>query len=165
MLIGQTCGYPASEDACAKGWAALSREVGITADAIVAAPKAKLLRAMRAGGIVLELRAERLVAIASRVKEGADLRSRKVLKTFPTIGDPVADHILLFTRVEPIAAVPSNAVQVPFRLRSKPLMPSCRAKSRPGSARTSFCGATACGATAKLSASARASMRSLPRGA
>jgi endonuclease-3 len=116
MLLRMTCGYPASEDACAKGWAALSRDVGISAEAILAAPKAKLVRAMRAGGIVPELRAERLVEIASRVKDGADLRSRKVLKTFPTIGDPGADRILLFTRVEPVAAVPSNATQAPLRL-------------------------------------------------
>lgn len=120
VLIRQTCGYPASEEACNKGWAALSREVGVTVDAILAAPKAKRVRAMRAGGIVPELRAERLVEIASRVKEGADLRSRKVLKTFPTIGDPGADRILLFTRVEPVAAVPSNATQVPLRLGVAP---------------------------------------------
>ena len=116
MLVRITCGYPASEETCAKGWAALSREVGVSADAILAAPKAKLTRAMRAGGIVPDLRAERLVEIASRVNEGADLRSRKVLKTLPTIGDPGADRILLFTRVEPLAAVPSNATQVPLRL-------------------------------------------------
>ncbi len=116
MLVRITCGYPASDDACAKGWAALSREVGVSADAILAAPRTRLVRAMRAGGIVPELRAERLVEIASRVKEGEDLRSRKVLKTFPTISDPGADRILLFTRVEPLAAVPSNALQVPLRL-------------------------------------------------
>jgi endonuclease-3 len=118
MLVRMTCGYPASEDACEKGWRALSRDVGVSAEAILAAPKAKLVRAMRAGGIVPELRAERLVEIASRVKAGAgvDLRSRKVLKTFPTVGDPGADRILLFTRVEPLAAVPSNATQVPLRL-------------------------------------------------
>ncbi len=116
MLVRVTCGYPASEDACAKGWKALSRDVGVSADAILTAPKTKLVRAMRAGGIVPELRAERLVEVASRVKDGADLRSRKVLKTFPTVGDPGADRILLFTRIEPVAAVPSNATQVPLRL-------------------------------------------------
>lgn len=116
MLVRMTCGYPASEDACAKGWAALRRDVGISAGAILASTKAKLVRAMRAGGIVPELRADRLVEIASRLKDGADLRSRKVLKTFPTVGDPGADRILLFTRIEPLAAVPSNATQVPLRL-------------------------------------------------
>jgi endonuclease III len=116
MLVRMTCGYPASEAACDKGWGALSRDVGVSAKAILAAPKAELVRAMREGGIVPELRAERLVEIASRVRDGADLRSRKVLKTFPSVGDPGADRILLFTRVEPIAAVPSNATQVPLRI-------------------------------------------------
>jgi endonuclease-3 len=116
MLVRMNCGYPASEEACAKGWAALSREVGVSAKAILGAPTSKLVSAMRAGGIVPELRAGRLVEVASRAADGADLRSRKVLKTFPTVGDPGADRILLFTRVEPVAAVPSNATQVPLRL-------------------------------------------------
>jgi len=38
------------------------------------------------------------------------------LKKLPTIGDPGADKILLFTRKEAIAAVPSNATQVTERL-------------------------------------------------
>lgn len=120
MLVAQTCGYPASEEACAKGYDALARDVGTTADAILAAPKSKLVRAMRAGGIVPDVRAARLVHIAKAAKGGADLRSRKVLTKMPTIGDPGADRILLFTRVEPVAAVPSNALQVPVRIGLAP---------------------------------------------
>jgi endonuclease-3 len=114
MLLRQTCGYPASDEACAKGWDALDKDVGTSAKAILAAPKSKLVKAMRAGGIVPELRAKRLVEIAK--KADADLSSRKVLKKLPTIGDPGADKILLFAHGEPIAAVPSNATQVTERL-------------------------------------------------
>jgi endonuclease-3 len=114
MLVRQTCGYPASDEACAKGWDALSKDVGTTAEAILAAPKSKLVKAMRAGGIVPELRATRLVQIAKSAD--ADLSSRAVLKKLPTVGDPGADKILLFTRKEPIAAVPSNATHVTERL-------------------------------------------------
>lgn len=114
MLVRQTCGYPASDEACAKGWDALSKEVGTSAEAILKAPKSKLVKAMRAGGIVPELRAKRLVEIAK--KAGADLSSRAVLKKLPTIGDPGADKILLFAHAQPIAAVPSNATHVTERL-------------------------------------------------
>jgi endonuclease-3 len=116
MLIAQTCGYPASDDACARGYDALARDVGTSADEILATPKGTLVKAMRAGGIVPEVRAKRLVQIAKAAKDGADFRLRAVLKKMPTIGDPGADKILLFTRKEPIAAVPSNAVQVPVRI-------------------------------------------------
>jgi endonuclease-3 len=79
------------------------------------------------GGIVPELRAQRLKEIAARVKGkcAGDLaealkkqlpEARKVLKQFPTIGDPGAEKILLFTRAAPVAAVPSNCVHVLLRL-------------------------------------------------
>ncbi len=118
MVIYAQCGYPASEEACSRGHAALVRDVGTSPDAILAAPLSSLTRAMRAGGIVPALRARRLVEVAARAKResASSLCSRKVLKQLPTIGDPGADKILLFTHTEPIAAVPSNATQVPVRL-------------------------------------------------
>jgi endonuclease-3 len=114
MLVRQTCGYPASDEACAKGWEALATDVGTTPEAILTAPRSKLSKAMRAGGIVPDLRAKRLVQIAKSAT--ADLASRAVLKRLPTIGDPGADKILLFTRKELIAAVPSSATHVTERL-------------------------------------------------
>jgi endonuclease III len=126
LIVRANCGYPASEAACAKGFAALKATIGASPRAILAAPKAKLTSAMRAGGIVPELRAQRLREIAERTLElGGGLRAllrkplasvRRQLKKFPTIGDPGADRILLFTRTAPIAAIPSNATQVPLRL-------------------------------------------------
>jgi endonuclease III len=126
LLVRAQCGYPASESACERGLAALSAAVGVSPEALLRAPKAKLVAAMRAGGIVPELRAQRLRDIAKRTEDlGGDLRAilkqplaaaRRSLKKFPTIGDPGADRILLLTRTAPIAAVPSNATQVPLRL-------------------------------------------------
>ena len=78
MLVVATCGYPASEPACAKGFAALREHVGVAPADVLRAPRKKLVLAMRAGGIVPELRAERLREIASRVTrefEG-DLKAR-----------------------------------------------------------------------------------------
>ena len=73
------------------------------------------------------LRAKRLHELAFGVKKelGGDLRNalvghvtkaRKLLKTFHGIADPGADRILLFARISPIAAVPSNCVGVLLRI-------------------------------------------------
>jgi endonuclease III len=127
MLVYVICGYPASDAACAKGFQALKTEVGIAPEDLLAASEAKLAELMRLGGIVPELRAKRLKEVAGLVKHvyGGSLRSemkkplteaRKVLKQFPTIGDPGADKILLFSNAAPIPAVPSNCVHVATRL-------------------------------------------------
>src|SRR5208282_6869248 len=76
MILFVNSGYPATDASCSAGYEALKREVGIKTDAILAAPKAKLAKLMRLGGIVPELRAERLKTIAKIVNEelGGDLR-------------------------------------------------------------------------------------------
>lgn len=126
LIVFTNCGYPPSHDACHKGFAALQSTVGLSAKALLAASDRVLAKAMRAGGIVPELRASRLKLIARLVTEdfGGDLRqalsdrkaARKALKRFPTIGDPGVDKILLFCADVPVAAVPSNCPHVPLRL-------------------------------------------------
>ena len=127
FLVWWYCGYPASDAACSKGWASLTREVGIEPEKLLEAKPAKLSAALRAGGMVPELRAERLKELAMRVQDecGGDLRAglvgpiplaRKKLKSFPSIADPGADRILLFGGISPIAAVPSNSVHVLDRI-------------------------------------------------
>lgn len=128
FLIWWHCGYPASDTTCAKGWNALKREVGIEPRSILAATQAKLADALKAGGMVPELRAMRLQQIAQRVMNefGGDLRAgltgplagvRKALKKFPNIADPGADRILLFGDLHPVAAIPSNCPQVLVRIQ------------------------------------------------
>ena len=138
MILFVNCGYPATDASCTKGFEALKREVGTKSEGIIAAPKAKLAKLMRLGGIVPELRAERLKTIAKIVNEefGGDLKwsiekllledkkaagegirlAKKALKEFPVIGEPGADKILLFSGLAPIAAVPSACVAVPQRI-------------------------------------------------
>lgn len=127
MLLYTLCGYPASEAACDKAFPVLKGEVGLSSDSILKAPETKLAQIMRLGGIVPEVRAQRLKEVAGLVKReyGGNLRAamkkplhevRKILKQFPTIGDPGADKILLFSGTAPIAAVPSNCIHVPTRL-------------------------------------------------
>ncbi|HEY2469827.1 MAG TPA: hypothetical protein VGI45_18550 [Terracidiphilus sp.] len=128
FLIWWHCGYPASDTTCTKGWNALRSDVGIDARKILAASQAKLAHALKAGGMVPELRAMRLQQIAQRVMNefGGDLRTglsgpvgevRKTLKKFPGIADPGVDRILLFGDVQPAAAVPSNCPQVLVRIQ------------------------------------------------
>jgi endonuclease III len=129
FLIWWHCGYPASDAACAKGWAALLREIGVEPDRLLAANPTKLAAALKAGGMVPELRAMRLKEIAERVEKefGGDLleglkglsiaRVRAALKKFPNIADPGADRILLFGGISPVAAVPSNCPYVLVRIR------------------------------------------------
>jgi endonuclease III len=132
FLIWWHCGYPASEERCDKGWASLSREVGIAPRQLSAASTAILARALKAGGMVPKLRAARLKEIAARVQDefGGDLHSalsrlsaaqvRKALKTFPGIGNPGADRIALFSRLSPLAAVPSACPYVLVRVLDGP---------------------------------------------
>src|SRR5271169_4060419 len=127
FMVWWHCGYPASDAACGKGWARLTSEVGIEPERLLAATPRKLASALKAGGMVPELRGLRLKEIAMRVKDqlGGDLRAalagplaeaRKTLKRFPGIADPGADRILLFAGIAPIAAVPSNGTQVLVRI-------------------------------------------------
>jgi endonuclease III len=133
FLIWWQCGYPPSEERCAKGWQAIIERIGIAPKRIISSSRAKLAAALAAGGMVPAVRAVRLKEIATRVVEEhcGDLRSslasssatqaRKLLKTFPGIGNPGADRILLFALIEPVAAVPSACPHVLVRVTEGPV--------------------------------------------
>jgi endonuclease III-like uncharacterized protein len=98
-------------------------------DAILAAHPAQLTAALKAGGMLPELRVERMKEVSARIKNefDVDLRAslagpitkiRKVLESFPSIADPGADRILLFARIQPVAAVPSNCTGVLERIKN-----------------------------------------------
>src|SRR5260370_27806053 len=137
MILYLNSGYPATDASCSKGFEALKREVGLKPQEILAASSAKLAKLLRLGGIVPEQRAARLHEIARKVKSefGGDLKpelkerveekhqtgkgihsAKKVLREFPVIGEPSADKILLFSKLAPVAAVPSACLGVPIPL-------------------------------------------------
>ena len=127
FLVWWHCGYPASDTTCARGWEKLKSEIGIEPERLLKATPTKLAAALKAGGMVPELRAQRLKEVARRVQDefSGDLRGalggplaavRKELKKFPGIADPGADRILLFAGIAPIAAIPSNGTQVLIRI-------------------------------------------------
>ena len=128
FLVWWHCGYPASDTSCAKGWEKLNREVGVEPRQLLTAGAARLARVLKAGGMVPELRAMRLMEIAARIQDeyGGDLRAglagplskvRQALKRFPNIADPGADRILLFGGIAPVPAVPSNCPHVLVRIQ------------------------------------------------
>jgi len=127
LLIYLNSGYPASDENCLKGFTALKREIGIAPQEILAAREVELAKWLRLGGIVPELRAARLKEIAGRTHSefGGDLQrllkqplatAKRMLRQFPTIGDPGAERVLLFAGSAPVAAVPANCLHVPLRL-------------------------------------------------
>jgi endonuclease III len=129
FLIWWHCGYPASDNVCAKGWESLKNRIGLELEQLLAANPSQLALALKPGGMVPELRAMRLKEIAERVQKefGGDLagalaslplpRARAALKKFPNIADPGADRILLFGGISPLAAIPSNCPHVLVRIR------------------------------------------------
>jgi endonuclease III len=125
FLVWWHCGYPPSEERCGRGYESLKSEVGITPAQLLSATSSRLSAALVAGGMMPQLRATRLQEIARRVRDefAGDLRAalegterRRVLKSFPGIGVPGAERILLFAHIAPIAAVPSNCPHVPLRI-------------------------------------------------
>ncbi|HET6170018.1 MAG TPA: hypothetical protein VFE01_07550 [Terracidiphilus sp.] len=127
FIVWWHCGYPQSAERCARGWAALSEQVGTEPGQILRAGQAQLTAALKAGGMVPELRAVRLLEIAERMMREFDGDSARMvagpveevrgrLKRFPGISDPGADRILLFARATPVAAVPSNCPHVLVRI-------------------------------------------------
>ena len=128
FLVWWHCRYPASDTSCAKGWEKLNREVGVEPRQLLTAGAARLARVLKAGGMVPELRAMRLMEIAARIQDeyGGDLpaglagplsKVRQALKRFPNIADPGADRILLFGGIAPVPAVPSNCPHVLVRIQ------------------------------------------------
>jgi endonuclease III len=129
FLVWWHCGYPASEDRCSKGWESVAGRIGIQPHELLSVRTPKLVLALKAGGMVPALRAARLREIAQRTQDefagnlGSALarldaaRMRKVLKSFPGIGNPGADRIMLFGRLAPAAAVPSSSPHVLVRLK------------------------------------------------
>src|SRR5215470_894832 len=77
FLVWWYCGYPASDAACTKGWNSLTRNVGVNTGKLLQAKPAKVAEAIKPGGMLPELRAERIQQLAFRVENefGGDLNA------------------------------------------------------------------------------------------
>jgi endonuclease III len=126
LIIWENIAYLANDERRAEAFAKLKESIGTTPEQILAA-KHSSLAAIGKAGILPDVSAEKLLTIAKIAYEefGGDLRSilkkplpqaKKALKKFPSIGDPGAEKILLFTRSYPVMALESNGLRVLCRV-------------------------------------------------
>ncbi len=127
LILLENVAYLADDEKRAAAFAALKKKIGTRPQQILKASQEQLEEVTRMGGSVPELRAQRLRQIAELVHYifkddlAAELKkplpqAKKSLKRFPTIGDPGAEKILMFTRSYPVLALESNGLRVLLRL-------------------------------------------------
>jgi endonuclease III len=126
LIIWENIAYLASDRRRAEAFAKLKQTIGTNPEQILAAQHSALA-AIGKAGILPEVSAEKLLTIAEIAYEefDSDLRSaltkplpqaKKDLKSFPSIGGPGAEKILLFTRSYPVMALESNGLRVLCRV-------------------------------------------------
>ena len=104
LILFENVAYLADDDKRAAAFAAPKKDVGTRPSQILKASQEQLEEITRMGGIVPELRAQRLRQIAELVHHFfhddlcAELKkplpqAKKALKKFPTIGDPGAEKM------------------------------------------------------------------------
>lgn len=127
IILFENVAYLVDDEKRSAAFAALKKKVGTRADQILEASQKQLEEITRMGGMVPELRAQRLRQIAEVVHYifkdnlAAELKrplpqAKKSLKRFPSIGDPGAEKILMLTRSYPVLALESNGLRVLLRL-------------------------------------------------
>lgn len=127
LILFESIGYLVEDSRRELAFAALREQVGLKPTEILSASTEQLLAITKLGGIHPEPRAQRLKEIAYMVLNdfAGDLTSVlqlpyakaiKALKNFPSIGDPGAEKILLFTKTHPVLPLESNGLRALLRL-------------------------------------------------
>ncbi len=127
LILLESVAYLVSDERRAEAFKLLRKLVGTKPSEILAASKEHLLRVATLGGIAADTRAARLreIALIATTEFGGDLRAalklplpraKQALRKFPSIGEPGAEKILLFTRTSLVAALDSNGLRVLLRL-------------------------------------------------
>ena len=126
LLLYENIAYLADDTKRDAAFAALKKEVGLKPTDILSASTERLVGITKLGGIHAELRAARLKEVAHIVLNEfqGDLESVlrlplpkaiKALRQFPSIGEPGAEKVLLFTGTYPVLALESNGLRVLLR--------------------------------------------------
>lgn len=128
LVLWENVAYLAGDDRRAEIFATLKKKVGFAPAKIAGASDEKLLPIAEQGGMRPIERVERLRECASIALElgghlkqaleaaGPGAKSRKILKRFPGIGEPGAEKILLFSRLEPALPLESNGLRTLLRI-------------------------------------------------
>jgi endonuclease III len=126
QVLWENVAYLADDEKRALAFSQLRKTVGTSPKEILKAEPETLLAVTRLGGIVPELRAERLrqsaeiVEILLKGRLDAVLReslakAKKTLRQFPAIGEPGAEKILMFAGKYPVLGLESNGLRVLLR--------------------------------------------------
>jgi endonuclease III len=127
LVLLENVAYLVSDEQREKAFDQLRKKIGVEPPAILTSTHDKLLEVTKLGGMHPELRAKRLRDIAQICLQEfhGDLESvlklplpkaRRALMKFPSIGEPGAEKILLFTRSYPVLALESNGLRTLVRL-------------------------------------------------
>jgi endonuclease-3 len=126
MILRENVVYLADDARRAKAWDEFRRRVGTKPAEILAAPRARLMAIARAGILpadrVEKIRETARIALEEfdgdlgKALDASPGGAKKMLKRFPSIGDPGAEKILLFSRREKTLALDSNGLRVLLRL-------------------------------------------------
>jgi endonuclease III len=127
QVLWENVAYLADDGKRATAFLALRKTVGLTPESILKAKPEKLLAITRMGGMVPELRAQRLrqsaeiaqILLKGKLNAGLNEslpKAKKSLQRFPAIGEPGAEKILMFAGKYPVLGLESNGLRVLLRL-------------------------------------------------
>jgi endonuclease-3 len=127
LILLENIAYLVSDDRREQAFKALREHAGTKPHEILAASHEDILQATKLGGMHPEQRVSRLkeIALIAMNEFGGDLKqvlklplpkAKQSLRKFPSIGEPSAEKILLFTRAYPLLGLDSNGLRVLVRL-------------------------------------------------
>jgi endonuclease-3 len=127
LVLLENIAYLVSDQRRAEAFKLLRTHPGTMPHEILAAAHERILEATKLGGMHPDQRVNRLreIALITINEFGGDLRqalklplpkAKQALKKFPSIGEPSAEKILLFTRSYPVLGLDSNGLRVLVRL-------------------------------------------------
>src|SRR5216684_2499660 len=127
LILLENIAYLVSDDRREHAFKTLRQHAGTKPHEILAASHDDILQATKLGGMHPEQRVARLkeIALIALNEFGGDLKTvlklplpqaKQALRKFPSIGEPSAEKILLFTRACPVLGLDSNGLRVLVRL-------------------------------------------------
>src|SRR5437899_763614 len=127
LILLENVAYLVSDERREAAFKELRKHAGTKPHEILAASHDDILRATKLGGMHPEQRVSRLkeIALIAMNEFGGDLKqalklplakAKQALRKFPSVGEPSAEKILLFTRTHPALALDSNGLRVLQRL-------------------------------------------------
>src|SRR5438309_11034687 len=123
LILLENVAYLVSDERREEAFKTLRKCAGTKPHEVLSASSDDILKATILGGMHPEQRVNRLkeIALIAMDEFGGDLKSalklpltkaKQSLRKFPSIGEPSAEKILLFTRSHPVIGLDSNGLRV-----------------------------------------------------